>query len=199
MLLPVVTVRNVVAERLCFHKRVSRILSMGGVYALYALGQTPPLPSAWWDTHTPGQTPPRQNPLARHPLGRHPLPTACWDMHPHPCPLHAGIQTPYPVHASIHPLGRHMYPLGRHPLPTACWDTHTPAQCMLGYNPLGRHTHPLFRQASYPLHAGIQPPSPRRPLQRTVHILLECILVLLTLWFLCCKMRKNKRREQEIK
>ena len=44
---------------------------------------------------------------------------------------------------------------GRHPLPSACGDTHPPAQCMLGYTP----------------------PHPRRPLQRTVRILLECFLV----------------------
>ena len=49
------------------------------------------------------------------------------------------------------PMGRH--PPSRHPLPSACWDT-PPAQCMLGYTPL-----------------------PQRPLQRTVRILLECILV----------------------
>ena len=42
------------------------------------------------------------------------------------------------------------------PLPSACWDTHTPC----------------------PVHAGIHqpPPLPRRPLLRTVRILLECIL-----------------------
>ena len=57
-------------------------------------------------------------------------------------------------------------PQGRHlradtPLPSACWDTHTPAQCMLGYTP----------------------PHPRRPLQRTVRILLECTLVLSHFFF----------------
>ena len=35
-------------------------------------GQTPPLPSAFWDTH--------------------PLPSACWDAHT-PCPVHAGIRS----------------------------------------------------------------------------------------------------------
>ena len=60
------------------------------------------------------------------------------------------------------------HPLGRHP----DGQTHTPAgqtpptQCMLGYSPC-------------PVHAGIHTPhlSPRRPLQQTVRILLECILV----------------------
>ena len=45
------------------------------------------------------------------------------------------------------------------PLTSTCWDT-PPAQCMLGY-----------------------PPS-RRPLQRTVRILLECILVHLDVFIL---------------
>ena len=60
----------------------------------------------------------------------------------------------------VHPPGQtpprqtHPHPtLGRHP------QTNPPN---------GRHPHPL----------GRPPPSPRRPLQRTVRILLECILVL---------------------
>ena len=48
-----------------------------------------------------------------------------------------------------------------------------PAQCMLGYTPPAQcmlgYTQPC------PVHAGIH--APRQPLQRTVHILLECILV----------------------
>ena len=52
------TVRNVVAERLCFHNRVSKILSGGSV-------------SHWG--RPPGQTPPpgRHTPLGRHPPNGH--------------------------------------------------------------------------------------------------------------------------------
>ena len=55
------------------------------------------------------------------------------------------------------------------PLPSACWDT--PPRADLGRHPQGKHppgqTPPL----------GRPPPLHRRPLQRTVRILLECILV----------------------
>ena len=63
------------------------------------------------------------------------------------------------------PLGRHQPPLGTHPL-----GRHQP--------PLGRHQPPL---GTHPLgiHPSRQTPSPRRPLQRMVRILLECILVVL--------------------
>ena len=63
-----VTVRNVVAARSCFH-RVGHSVHMEGMYPsmhrqpLPFLGRNPPLRSACWDTH---------------PL----LPTACWDTHP---------------------------------------------------------------------------------------------------------------------
>ena len=60
--------------------------------------------------------------------------------------------SPCLVHAGIHTL-----------LPSACWGTHPPTQCMLGYTP------------SFLVHPGIHPL--QRPLQRMVHILLECILV----------------------
>ena len=60
-------------------------------------------------------------------------------------------------------------PPGRHP------PRQTPP---LGRRPLGRHpsgqTPPLGR---HPLGAGQTSPLPRQPLQRTVRILLECILV----------------------
>ena len=65
----------------------------------------------------------------------------------HPYPW-ADTPTPWAT-----PPGRH--PLGRHPVSNVCWDTHTPAHGMLGY----------------------MPPPPRRPLLRTVRILLEYILV----------------------
>ena len=62
---------NEVAERWCFHKRVSRILSKG-VGGVHPPGQTPSrrLPSPYADT-SPGQV---DTPLGRHPswAGRHP-------------------------------------------------------------------------------------------------------------------------------
>ena len=75
---------------------------------------------------------------------------------------HPQGQTPTPWADTTR--GRH--PLGKIPPPNACWDTHLPAQCILGYTPL-----------------------PRRPLQRTVRILLECILVFITVLVIClsCK------------
>ena len=76
---------TVVAERQCFHKCMSRILSTGGGVFQHAVGQTPPSlgrhPPPWADTPLPGQTPPS--------LDRHPPP---W------------TDTPCPVHAGIHPL-----------------------------------------------------------------------------------------------
>ena len=66
---------NEVAERQCFHKRLSSILSTGWT----CLPDTPPPPGQTrqtppWAYTTPGQT--RQTPLpGRHtPMGRHPLP-----------------------------------------------------------------------------------------------------------------------------
>ena len=59
------------------------------------------------------------------------------------------------------PPGRQPPPGQTPALPSACWDTHT--LC--------------------PMHAGIHPPPPhRRPRQRTVRILLECILALLMVY-----------------
>ena len=57
------------------------------------------------------------------------------------------------VYPSMH---RDRHTLGRHPPPppSACWDT-----------------------PAHPVHAGIHAPPPPPPLQRTVYILLECILV----------------------
>ena len=94
----------------------------GGVYPSMHWGTHLPLPSACWDTHHLGQTPP-------------------WaDITP------PWADTPFP--------GQTPLPLGRHPSPWT--DTPSPRQ-------------------TYPL--GRPPPRPRRPLQRTVRILLECILV----------------------
>ena len=72
-------------------------------------GQTPPgrhpqAPTLW------EETPPGQTSLAEPPGQTPSLSSACWDTHPSPCPLHAGINRPCPVHAGIHPL------------PSACWD-----------------------------------------------------------------------------
>ena len=104
-----VTVRNVVAARLCFHRCLSFCSQGRGMYPNMHPGYTP-----WADT-SPEQTKP---PPGRHPLGRHPpaqcmlgytppadtlLPSACWDTPPRadstpwadtPCPVHAGIHTP---------------------------------------------------------------------------------------------------------
>ena len=94
-----------------------------------------------------------------------------------------GVVVSASVHAGIHPLGRPPHDptkcmLGYTPPLSACWNTHThPAQCMLDtHNPplpsAWWDTHPPTQCM-----VGYIPPSPRRPLQRTVRILLECILV----------------------
>ena len=65
---------------------------------------------------------------------------------------------PFPVHAGIHP----------------------PSQCMLGYTPpcpVHAGIHPRADTLPRPYPPPWQTPPPRRPLQRTVRILLECILV----------------------
>ena len=100
---------------------------------------------------------PRKAPQGRHPQAdTHQADTP---RQTHPCPVHAGIQPP-----GRHPPAQACW--DTIPLPSACWDTHTPAQCMLGY------THPCL------VYAGIHaPPASQRTLQRTVGILLECILV----------------------
>ena len=106
----VITVRNVVAARLCFHRHLS-FCSQGG----QTLGRPPtpqadpPPPGRHPPGQTlPGQTPPGQTPpVGRHtpgrhlpwtdtpwadtPLGRHPLPSACWDTQ---CPVVAGLLRP---------------------------------------------------------------------------------------------------------
>ena len=71
----IITGRNEVAERQCFQKRVSRILSRGGVSASVHAGIHPP------GRHPPGQTspwadtPPRQQTATAadvtHPTGMH--------------------------------------------------------------------------------------------------------------------------------
>ena len=81
------------------------------------------------------------------------------------CPQGRGVQ---PL-AGRQPLGRHppaRYPPGRH----TSWADTPPGQT----HPLGRHTTP---GQTHLLRADTSPP-PRWLLQRTVHILLECILVL---------------------
>ena len=79
------------------------------------------------------------------------------------------------------PLGRH--PPGRHPP----WADIPPAQCMLGYTPCPVHTGIHMPPAQCMLGYTHTPakcmlgytPLPRRPLQRTVRILLKYILVLM--------------------
>ena len=107
-------------------------------------------PSMHWGKHPPDtHTPGQTPPPGRHPQGRQPL------------GRHPPEQTP---------PGRHLWedtPLGRHPL-----DRHPPP---LVKHPPGQ-THP---EADNPLgrHPPGQTPPPRRPLQRTIRILLECILI----------------------
>ena len=78
--------------------------------------------------------------------------------------VHRGEGVSAPLHAGIHPLGRHppgRHPLGRHtpalpsacwdthPLPSACWDTHPHVQCMLGYGQQAGGTHPTGMHSCY--------------------------------------------------
>ena len=163
----------------------------GADISQHALGQTPP----WADTsqHALGQTPPwadtSQHALGQTPpMGRHipactgadphgqTYPSMHWDRPPWAdTSQHALGQTP--PHGQTYPSmhwGRHT-PLGRHP--SMHWDRH----------PLGRHI-PACSGADTPhgqtypsMHLG-RPPSPadgprRRPLQRRIRILPECILV----------------------
>ena len=85
-----------------------------------------------------------------------PLPSACWDIHPHPPgQTPPGVDTPRQTPPGQTPsLGRHppgQTPPGQTPpwadTPPMHTGIHPLAQCMLGY------THPC------PVHAGI-PPSP---------------------------------------
>ena len=46
--------------------------------------------------------------------------------------------TPFPVHAGIHPTTQCM--LGHTPLPSACWDTPPPATAVDGTHPTGMHS-----------------------------------------------------------
>ena len=80
--------------------------------------------------------------------------------------VHGGGVHPKQTPPRQTPLGRH-HP-GRHP---------PPSRHPLCRHPLGRH---LLRQTPPPPPTRQTPP--RRPMQRTVRILLECILVFL----LCC-------------
>ena len=65
--------------------------------------------------------------------------------------VHRGVHIPACTGADTPGQTPHPTPLG-----SACWDTHRP----------------------WAVHAGIHVPPPWRPLQQTVHIQLECILVL---------------------
>ena len=76
-----------------------------------------------------------------------------------------------PVHGEIH-------------TPNACWNTHPPAQAPRGQTPPPSVATPLPPQADTPSSWADTPQAhttrandPRWPLQRTVFILLECILV----------------------
>ena len=89
---------------------------------------SPTLPNPWADT-----------PPSRHPLGRPPLPSACWDTHPPgqtlpwvdtpaqcmlgytpPCPVHVGIHPPVQCMLGYTPRAVHA---GIHPPCSAYWDT----------------------------------------------------------------------------
>ena len=102
-----ISVRNEVAARLYFHRRLSVSLFTGGGGEECLVDtpsqadtprQTPP------GRHPPGRCSHRQTPLGRHPAGQTP-----------PCPVHAGIHTP-PVQCMLGYI-------------------HSPAQCKMGYNP----------------------------------------------------------------
>ena len=103
-----VTVRNVVAARLCFHRCLSFCSQGRGMYPNMHPGYTP-----WTDTPPSRPDPPRVDTPWADTL----LPSACWDTPPRQtpsCPVHAGIHTPpgqivlpgqtapCPVHAGIH-------------------------------------------------------------------------------------------------
>ena len=98
-----------------------------------------------------GQTPPGQTP----PLGRHPRADTPLGRHPHADTPQADPPRQTPLLADT--------PSGRHPF----WQTPLLADTPSGRHPPGRH--PLGRHPPNPTH--------RRLLQRTVRILLECILV----------------------
>ena len=145
-----ITVRNIVAARLCFHRRLW--FCSGGIYPSMHLGKHPSGQTPRADT--PRQTPPlgRQTPLGSACWDTHPLPSACWDGIHTPCQVHAGIHThPWAVHAGIHApchLHARIHPPG-------CWDT-LPCPVHAGIHlpcPVhaGIHTHPC------PVHAGIHP------------------------------------------
>ena len=120
---------------------------------------TPWADTSFWQTLPLGRQPPGQTPQADIPLSRHPpwVDTPTWAD-----TLLSG-QTP--------PFGQTHYSLGRHPP----LGRHTPEQTPA---PLGRHF--PWADTPSPLSDNLSPgrhhPS-RRPLQRTVRILLECILV----------------------
>ena len=82
-----ITVHNVVAARLCFHRCLSFCSQGGGLYPSmhwadppgqkYPLGRNTP-----WAGTPPGRHPPGQIPLIQCMLGyTHTLPSACWDTH----------------------------------------------------------------------------------------------------------------------
>ena len=148
-----ITVRKVVIfSQACVKNSVHR----EGVCIPACTGTDTPQADTPPGRHPLGQTPPwadtpwSDTPSADTPLNRHPL-WADTSRQTPPGPVHAGIHThTRPVHAGIWPPP---------PLPSAYCDTNPPAQCMLGYTP------------------STLPPPPRRPLQRTVRIILERNLV----------------------
>ena len=106
----VVTVPNVVAARLCFHRRLSFCSQEGGGgVSQHVLGRHPQADTSLSaDTPLWADTPSGQTPLwADTPLGRHPRA----DTPPGrpPCPVHARIHTPPAATAAdgTHPTGMH--------------------------------------------------------------------------------------------
>ena len=93
--------------------------------------------------------------------------------------VHEGVSAS--VHAGIHPPGRYTRsrytPRQVHPPGTPPWQGHPLADTPPGrytHTP-GRYTHPPWQVHTHP--RQVHPP--RRSLQRTVRILLECFLVFL--------------------
>ena len=111
-----ITIHNVVAARLCFHRHLS-FCSQGEGRGCDRHPTSRPPGRHPFQADPPGQTPQQirplgRHPLVRHPLARHPLPSACWDAHP-PCPVHAGIHPPAQCMLAatasddMHPTGMH--------------------------------------------------------------------------------------------
>ena len=107
-----ITIHNVVAARLCFHRHLS-FCSQGE--------------GRGCDRH-PTSRPPGRHPFQADPLGRHPSRYAPWADTPWsdtPWP-----DTPCPVHAGMHTLPAQCM-LGYTPLPSACWQPLHQMICIL--------------------------------------------------------------------